>query len=134
MRDWWAPYVGIPFRDGGRDAGGLDCWGLVRLVHARELGIELPAYGEIGARDLARIARTIAARKDDGWVIVDRPRSFDVVLMRSGRSGGTLCVHVGLMANARRLIHVERGAATAVVPLTHWSVAGRILGYRRCRP
>ena len=56
---WSAAYVGLPWAEKGRDRAGLDCWGLVRLVYANALLIELPSYteayasvaerGEIGA-------------------------------------------------------------------------------------
>lgn len=130
MSDWWADYIGLPFKDGGRGPYEFDCWGLVRDVYMGQLGIALPSYGEISARDLARIARTMEAGKDDGWRIPPVPRPLDVVLMRSGQ-GGARVVHVGVMVDSHRLMHVEVAAATAVVPIRHFSVAGRILGYRR---
>lgn len=131
VSDWWARYIGVPFKDGGRDAQALDCWGLVRLVYAQELGRDLPSYGEISARDMVRIARAMGDAQDDGWDTVTEPRAFDVALMRSGRGGGSRAVHVGVMVDARRVMHVEAAAATSVVPVTHFSVAGRLLGFRR---
>lgn len=124
---WSAGYVGLPFGEG---PGQVTCWSLVRRVYADQLSIELPEYGEISARDLARIARAMAAGKDDGWRVVGQPRALDVVLMRAGR-GGAAVVHVGVMADDRRLLHVEAATAAVVVPVTHISVAGRIVGYRR---
>ena len=128
--EWFSRYIGLPFDDGGRGPHGYDCWGLVRAVYADRLGVDLPSYGEISARDLARIARQMETAKDDGWRQIGTPRALDVVLMRSGR-GGARVVHVGVMVDANRLLHVEEAAATAVVPVTHFSVAGRIVGYRR---
>lgn len=125
--NWWGRYIGIPF---GETDGALTCWGLVRRVYSDILSVELPAYGEISARDLVRVARAFSAGQDDGWSSVATPESLDVALMRSGR-GGRLVVHVGVMADARRVLHVEEGAATAIVPITHFSVAGRIIGFRR---
>ena len=122
--------VGTPWISGGRDWSGWDCWGCVRLCYRECLGVDLPSYGEISARDLARIARQMETAKDDGWRQIGTPRALDVVLMRSGR-GGARVVHVGVMVDANRLLHVEEAAATAVVPVTHFSVAGRIVGYRR---
>jgi cell wall-associated NlpC family hydrolase len=30
--DWAANYIGLPFREHGRDHNGTDCWGLVTLI------------------------------------------------------------------------------------------------------
>ncbi|MCU0909792.1 MAG: C40 family peptidase [Rhodobacteraceae bacterium] len=128
---WWAPYVGIPFLDGGRDRLGADCWGLVRLVYAQEIGIALPSYGEIGASDLLRIARTMRdGSAEDCWRAVTVPATFDVVLMRDGR-GGRSVVHVGVMIDPRRLLHVEPKTDALIVPVAHTYVRGRVAGFRR---
>lgn len=126
-RPWWERYIGLPFGEG---PGEVTCWSLVVKVYADRLGIALPAYGEISAADLSRIARTMEARKDDGWVAPDAPGVHDVVLMRGPRSGSRV-LHVGVMVDDRRLLHVEEASAAVVVPVDHWSVSGRILGYRR---
>lgn len=127
--EWWAKYIGLPFADGGRGPAEFDCWGLVRAVYSDRLGVELPAYGEISARDLVKVARAMRDGADDGWLQVSEQRELDVVLMRNG-SGGAV-VHVGVMVNSTRLLHVEAATASAVVPLKHFSVRGRIVGFRR---
>jgi len=125
---WWAAYVGLPFGEG---PGQVTCWSLVCRVYADRLGVELPPYGEISARDLLRIAKAMDAGKDDGWRAVAPPAPFDVCLMRSGQGGGASVVHVGVMIDPARVLHVEAASAAVVVPVTHYSVAGRIVGYRR---
>lgn len=128
--DWWGRYVGLPFVDGGRGEGGLDCWGLVRAVYLDVLGVELPTYGEISARDLLRVARQMSAGKDDGWVEPVCPEDTDVVLMRSAKSMGRV-VHVGLVAGGAGVLHTEAATGCVLVPRRHVSVCGRIVGYRR---
>ncbi len=123
---WEAAYVGRPF---GVGPGEVTCWSLVRDVYRDRRGVTLPEYGEIDARDLVRIAAAMEAGADDGWAPVDPPRELDVVLMRGWRGRGV--VHVGVMVDDRRLLHVEEASATVVVPLTHRSVARRIVGFRR---
>lgn len=110
---WAIPYVGIPFVDGGRDRAGCDCWGLVRLVFAEVLGIDLPTYGEISAREVARVTRTI---RDDSaaapWFpVAGAARPFDVLVM-VGRP-----LHVGVMVDARHVLHVEAATAAVIVPV-----------------
>jgi len=126
-RPWWERYVGLPFGEG---TGEVTCWGLVRLVYADRLGLDLPAYGEISARDLIRVSRTMEAAKDDGWRSPAVPEAHDVVLMRAAGTGNRV-VHVGVMVDRAQLLHVEAASAAVVVPVQHWSVAGRILGWRR---
>lgn len=131
---WEARYIGLPFLDGGRTRRGTDCWGLVRLVFAAERGIDLPSYGEISAADLLALARAFkAGAADPHWPETLNPQAFDLVAMRSGQ-GHPGIVHVGVLVDPRRLLHVERATDSVVVPITHHSVAGRIMGFRRYVP
>ncbi len=127
MSQWWGRYIGLPFGEG---PGQVTCWGLVVAIYRDRLGIDLPAYGEVSARDLVRIARAMEAGKDDGWRSVAVPGALDVCLMRAPRGGSLVC-HVGVMIDAARVLHVEEAAAAAVVPVGHYSIAGRVLGFRR---
>lgn len=129
-------YVGIPWIDGGRNLSGCDCWGLVRLVHAREADIELPSYGEIAAADLLAVARSM--RHDafaDPWRrVTDEPRrQMDVVLMRRLGDSGRAPVHVGIMVDAARMLHIVEAADSHTVPLDHPTVKPRILDFFRHR-
>jgi cell wall-associated NlpC family hydrolase len=130
---WAAPYIGLPF---GQGPGQVTCWSLVCRVYADRLGLALPAYGEVSATDLARIARAMrdGSGAADGWQAVDAPAEFDVVLMR-GPQGGRAVVHVGVVAGATRVLHVEAASHAVLVGMDHWSVRDRILGWRRhaCR-
>lgn len=42
--EWLNKYVGLPYREGGRDERGVDCYGLLKLVYAKEYGEELPDW------------------------------------------------------------------------------------------
>jgi cell wall-associated NlpC family hydrolase len=125
-------YVGIPFRDGGRDREGCDCWGLLRLIYRDFLGVELPSYGEISAADLAAVSRRIDAGKDgERWQAVMSPRPLDAVVMRL--HGARRIGHVGVAVDGRRLIHIEKGTDAVVVPMDHFTIRERIACYRRLR-
>jgi len=111
---WSADYIGIPFRTRGRDRAGLDCYGLVRLVFAERLGIELPAfldeYESLDHEELPHVARAIEANRGD-WVEIPlgQEREFDVPLLRF--SG--LPIHVGVITKPGQMLHVMRGINAA---------------------
>lgn len=137
---WAGDYVGLPFLDGGRSRadGGLDCWGLVRLVYAEQCGLELPSYGEIAAADLAAVALAIDADcRAEPWRTVERAdlRPFDVVVVaeRVAIDGmpRRMPAHVGIAAGAGMVLHVRRASAAALVPLTHPDLRFRLFGLYR---
>ena len=103
--EWVRGYIGLPFRERGRDRTGVDCWGLVRLVYAERLGIVLPGYEEYASTvDREAIPGLIDAgcRR---WTRVESARVFDVAVFDiHGRP-----MHVGLVLDEARMLHVERG-------------------------
>jgi len=129
---WWGKYIGAPYRDFGRDMSGLDCWGLVRLVFAQEMKIDLPEFAEIAPKDLRRVATAMIDGRDVGpWRAVDAdPRPFDVLVANS-RIGGRLPGHVGVMVDAGHVLHVWRATNACVMPLAHDFLRGRVLGVQR---
>lgn len=128
--NWAGRYVGLPFVDGGRDRRGVDCWGLVKIVYADCLGIELPTYGEISARELRRIAGTVGdAQTTETWRQVIDPQPFDVAVMRAGASA--IAAHVGVMVDARRVLHVERASSACIEDIDTPMMRHRVTGYWR---
>lgn len=134
---WASDYVGLPFVDGGRDRNGVDCWGLVRLVYAERLSINLPDFAEIRARDWRNVSGAIAeAVETSEWLPVIRgaEREFDVVVMR-GHSDGARALsvrsHVGVVAPGGCVLHVEEGTDAVVPKLGSVTIKDRIAGVYR---
>mgnify|MGYP000138217874 CR=1 FL=1 len=50
LPDWVSAYVGLPFKEGGRNRDGLDCYGLLRLVINERFGGAVPEYEGIAYR------------------------------------------------------------------------------------
>ena len=118
---------------------GADCWGLVRLVYAADLGIHLPSYGEIDAHELIRVSREIDAGKDgEDWRPVSHGalQEYDVCVMRV--HGSRRVWHVGVLMRSRPygplgVLHVEEASAAVIVPLNHFSIRERVACFRRHR-
>lgn len=130
MTHWSERYLKIPFIDGGRDHRGCDCWGLVRMVLHEQCGILVPSYGDISARDLARIGSTMqVGANDEEWRAVETPREFDFVVMRwfARPSIG----HVGVMVDTKHVLHTEERSGPVIVSVAHHSISRRIAFLRR---
>lgn len=108
-------YCGVPFVEGGRDVerdGGLDCFGLARLVLREQFGIVLDEWNGVNwsrhngdDRALGRLIRRQA--QADGWrkVMADTERPGDVALIWIGDAP----VHLGVVIGGRDMLHVQRG-------------------------
>ncbi|HXT31383.1 MAG TPA: NlpC/P60 family protein [Vicinamibacterales bacterium] len=125
-RPWTDAYVGLSWRERGRDRDGVDCWGLVRLALLEQRGIELPMYVEgyaVGGRE-----KFVAAELHD-WVEVAAPdvRAFDLVELRGNPR------HVGLCDGRGRFLQVlpYRNAVLTRLDSVDW--APRIIAFRRRR-
>lgn len=79
-------YLSIPYKDGGRDWSGCDCWGLVRLILKEEKGIELPSFDTVhdlhGFIDVRSRFRSL-----------DKPQDFCLVSLKARPP---FFAHVGL--------------------------------------
>jgi cell wall-associated NlpC family hydrolase len=98
-------YVGLPFRDHGRDRRGVDCWGLVHLIYA-DAGIALPSYvGDyVSIEERAEIEALIAGGRAAGpWFPVEGKRPFDVIVLKMlGHAS-----HVGVSLGRGLMIHAH---------------------------
>lgn len=107
----FSPFIGLPFRDHGRDRSGVDCWGLVRLVLADLRGIVLPDYGQgySDTGDFDGIGVAIREGLVRDFRRVDKPQPFDLVIFNlAGKPW-----HVGIVVDRTRFLHCpqpdERG-------------------------
>lgn len=126
--EWVNFYIGLPFADGGRARTGVDCWGLVRLVYAEQLGIELPSYlGEYASATDASVS-AVMEREASSWSTVhDLPRKYDVVMLRIGARPR----HVGIIVSDGLMLHVERGKDACIERYSGIMWISRVEGFYR---
>ncbi|MBF9042947.1 hypothetical protein HKCCE4037_06395 [Rhodobacterales bacterium HKCCE4037] len=128
---WWGDLVGAPFEDGGRGPVSFDCWGLVRHVYAKQLGLFLPDHDGVAVRQTREIARRMDGGGSDGlFRQVAAPRALDVALMTAA-AGSQVAGHVGVMVDETRVLHIWRGTDACVMRLSDYRLRGRVLGFYR---
>lgn len=129
---WAQEYIGIPFKPNGRDRNGLDCWGLACLIYLEQKRISLPAYNDIFLNDnlstLKKVARIMQNEKEQ-FEKVERPKAFDLVILRSGMYSW----HVGVVIDKRKMIHVMSGIDSVVESFKDGLWANRIDSFRRVK-
>lgn len=106
IANWAARYVGIPWLDGGRDAQGCDCWGLLRLTYREVFGVDLPSHrADYGSAADAREVAALLSASMPQW----HPVPFGATDIGDGllfRLLGEPC-HVGVYVGDGRFLHVR---------------------------
>jgi cell wall-associated NlpC family hydrolase len=129
---WAADYIGLPFREHGRDRNGTDCWGLVILIAAERFSLRLPSYvaGYASTRDADDIGRLVRGQMDL-WREVPRghEQPGDVVLMRLMNQP----MHVGVVVARAWMLHIEEGIDACLERYDGAKWRRRVIGIFRWR-
>ncbi|MDD4950933.1 MAG: NlpC/P60 family protein [Desulfovibrionaceae bacterium] len=112
MSAWWNGYVGIPFREDGRDRSGCDCWGLARLVAQERFGRCLPSWAkECDPKNIKEAAEAISGHLPEfSLVPLSEAREGDLMLFTVG---GQPC-HIGTVISTGRMLHIQCGVDACV--------------------
>ena len=131
IAEWARWYVGIPFRNRGRERhDGLDCWGLVRLVLSEVFAKHLPSFdAEYESCANVRAVEMLVNLKAPVLRArcVDDPELGDVVLLKLR---GFAC-HVGVYVGDNCMLHIRRGCNAVVEELSRPIWARRVEGFYR---
>lgn len=123
---WSDKYIGIPYKENGRDFNGVDCWGLARLVYKEELGIDLPSFAEeYDVGDTREYLQELIAQHKEGWEPVDRPSKGTMVLFRILGNES----HVGVAVNETHFVHARDGYDSSLEAFSSGAWKARIVGY-----
>lgn len=108
---WLDQYIGLPWKAGGRELrGGIDCWGLARLVLREEAGIELPSWEEErGARSgSCRERSRVLTKYKNARFFIPLPPGEERVFDLAGFFLGADLWHVGILVKPpHTILHIE---------------------------
>ena len=68
-------FIGIPFKVGGEDFEGCDCWGLVKLYFKQVLDIDIPDYRVDESLIKEEISDKLVEKLRDNspWEMIEKP-------------------------------------------------------------
>lgn len=127
---WAASYIG---------RSDFHCWGFVRTVYENELGIQLPEYGEVNARDLHEVASAVREGVTVWHPVLPFPgaeKPFDVVLMKgwlpcSDGVARRANIHTGVVTRRGYVVHTDLSYTVVEVPLRNQIVRGKLVACYR---
>jgi hypothetical protein len=122
---WSNKYIGIPFKDKGRDINGIDCWGLARLIYKQEYNIDLPNFStDYEENDTLRMQDLIAQYKE-GWEKIETPIEGCLILFNIMGSE----THIGIAVSDTHFVHSREGMDSAIESFDSFKWNKRISGY-----
>ena len=129
---WVNEYVGLPWKELGRDRDGIDCWGLFRLVLKEQFNCDLPSYDGIGfvsgsGREGEEKLGSFMSGELAAWRRVEQGRAGDGVLLRiKGQP-----IHVGVVIASGWMLHIDRAIDSVIESYDSLQWTRRLLGIYR---
>lgn len=115
-------FLMIPYKKGGRNESGADCYGLAMLV-CKEYGLDLPDYKESGViGGLHGIKSTPEIAKENGIVKLEKPVEGCFVRLKNDIG---LENHCGIWLADGMILHTSEGIGAIIENIEKW----RILDY-----
>lgn len=111
-------YIGIPFKNHGRDLDGFDCWGFC-IHYCKGLNRELPdfQYEKSDDETMGENYEKILMELGNKVTKVREPEKDDFILFKNSRG---LFSHIGISLGNRRFIHCDL-LGVRVLTLEHYN-------------
>lgn len=95
--DWVTDYVGIPFKDAGRERPAVDCYGLLRLIQLEVFNKTIPLCDDYRStsREQRHLASKIDSMKGSTFIPTSKPSPGDAVLVKSGNFLAHIVTYAG---------------------------------------
>ncbi len=110
---WSGRYIGLPFKEHGRDRTGVDCWGLVRLIFSEQFGEALPSFSSEykNSADYDAIAKVMIREAEDRDEIAFGNEELGDVIIFSLQGQPA---HLGIIIGDGHMIHIERHGLSSI--------------------
>jgi len=119
--------VGIPFKDGGRDRNGLDCWGMVILAYKILHNKEIPDFKICAMQHDLVHKKILEQQTDNDWEELQGPEKGCIVAFRLHP---IFVSHIGICIDEKTFLHCsERIGGVCIEKLNHSFYNKRIEGF-----
>lgn len=116
--------IGIPFKDGGRDKNGVDCWGLAKLCFKRQ-NIKVKDF-DISCFNNIRISNELELNKPY-WDKLEKPVFGCLVVCNIGCNNSYWANHVGIFVDNQKMLHSYNGVGVCLSSIKRWK--NHVIGY-----
>lgn len=99
-------YIGIPFKDGGRDFSGVDCYGILVLIYRMEKGIQLWDTSDYNMGNYSE-QNFMLTNYHKNWVPVNKEelQELDALLFTLDPDLPNIPTHVALYIGNNKILH-----------------------------
>ena len=106
-------YIGIPFKDGGRDFSGVDCYGILVLIYKMEKGINLWDTSDYTMDNYSE-QNYMLTNYHKNWIPVDKDelQELDALLFTLDEDLPNIPTHVAVYIGNNRMLHCVQGVNT----------------------
>jgi cell wall-associated NlpC family hydrolase len=119
-------YIGIPYKNHGRDFNGADCWGLVWMFLSNEMFLDYKNIQEYrDDKDIFTIERHIISNIKEYWEPITIPQQGNIVLFRFRDR----LIHMGIVIDRNSFLHTIKGLNSCVERFSSPKWQTRIGGY-----
>lgn len=111
-------YVGIPFEHNGRDRGGIDCLGLIKL-YLDEHDLSIPGNDNRAIEQdwyKTEPDRLLRGLREYMEPVEGRPQKFDVLLFKMKG----IARHLGVMTSRNYFLHIHKNDRSTRERLSKW--------------
>jgi cell wall-associated NlpC family hydrolase len=128
LPEWISDYIGLTFKERGRDRNGLDCWGLVRLVLTEQFDIDVPSYAAdyysvLNESHISHLIRTHLGF----WHPVHPSQPGDCILFRIHKHPS----HIGITVTENWMLHILNDDTVSLDRFDSLRWKRRIVGFYR---
>ena len=108
-------YIGIPFKSGGRDFSGVDCYGIVVLLYREERDILLWDTSGYNMCDYAKDNHFLS-NYHENWSILDKEEleELDVLLFTTDSNLPNIPTHIAVYLGENKILHCMSWAPTHI--------------------